>query len=112
MKPRYYMRPAVGAGWALVEDAAIREDPVSGLGINHALRDSRALAEALLRGDELSLRLFGVERDHAVLPEWHMGNELGSTQYAHALARWSRACRGASPLSGGPRRGGRRPELS
>jgi 2-polyprenyl-6-methoxyphenol hydroxylase-like FAD-dependent oxidoreductase len=42
-----YVRVPVGAGWALVGDAGLHQDPWSGLGIDQALLQATFLAEAL-----------------------------------------------------------------
>jgi 2-polyprenyl-6-methoxyphenol hydroxylase-like FAD-dependent oxidoreductase len=46
--PSFYRRP-YGPGWALVGDAGMTMDPITGLGISHAFRDAERLAEALDR---------------------------------------------------------------
>lgn len=44
---RNYFRQAHGPGWALVGDAGLAMDPVTGQGISDALRDAELLAEAI-----------------------------------------------------------------
>lgn len=47
---RGYVRRSVGAGWALVGDAAYFKDPITAHGITDALRDAELLAEAVAQG--------------------------------------------------------------
>jgi 2-polyprenyl-6-methoxyphenol hydroxylase-like FAD-dependent oxidoreductase len=48
--PNHFRRP-YGPGWALVGDAGLVLDPVTGLGISDALRDAELLADAIGSGD-------------------------------------------------------------
>lgn len=47
--PNRFVRP-YGPGWALVGDAGLVMDPITGQGIGHALRDADLLAEAIAGG--------------------------------------------------------------
>ena len=47
--PSYFRQPH-GPGWALVGDAGLLLDPVTGQGISHALRDAELLADAVADG--------------------------------------------------------------
>src|SRR5262249_39037039 len=47
--PNVFRRP-YGPGWALVGDAALVMDPITGQGIGHALRDAGSLAGAVEAG--------------------------------------------------------------
>ncbi len=44
------VRAAHGPGWALAGDAGLVMDPITGLGIGHALRDAELLSAAILDG--------------------------------------------------------------
>jgi 2-polyprenyl-6-methoxyphenol hydroxylase-like FAD-dependent oxidoreductase len=44
------IRGACGPGWALAGDAGLVMDPITGLGIGHALRDADLLSTAVLNG--------------------------------------------------------------
>jgi flavin-dependent dehydrogenase len=45
-----YHRVPFGPGWALVGDAGLLVDPITGLGMGHALRDAELLADAVVSG--------------------------------------------------------------
>jgi flavin-dependent dehydrogenase len=47
--PSYFRQP-YGPGWALVGDAGLLLDPVTGQGISHAFRDAELLADAVAEG--------------------------------------------------------------
>ncbi|MCK9517892.1 MAG: NAD(P)/FAD-dependent oxidoreductase [Dehalococcoidia bacterium] len=47
ISPEWYYRRPFGPGWALVGDAGYLKDPVLGMGINDAFRDSDNLVDAL-----------------------------------------------------------------
>jgi flavin-dependent dehydrogenase len=50
-----YLRPVIGAGWVAVGDAAVSFDPLSSLGIGHALNSGiqgARIADTRLAGDE------------------------------------------------------------
>ncbi len=63
--PNLFRQP-VGPGWALVGDAGLTMDPITGLGMGHALRDaelaSGAIAAGLDHGGRLEARLAGYAR--------------------------------------------------
>jgi flavin-dependent dehydrogenase len=44
------VRAAYGPGWALAGDAELVMDPITGLGIGHALRDAELLSSAIVSG--------------------------------------------------------------
>jgi 2-polyprenyl-6-methoxyphenol hydroxylase-like FAD-dependent oxidoreductase len=44
------VRAAYGSGWALAGDAGLVMDPITGLGIGHALRDAELLSTAIVSG--------------------------------------------------------------
>ncbi len=69
-----YFRSPSGPGWALVGDAGLAMDPVTGQGISDALRDADLLANAIAdglgggRSLEVALRDYQHARDRAVKP--------------------------------------------
>jgi 2-polyprenyl-6-methoxyphenol hydroxylase-like FAD-dependent oxidoreductase len=66
--PNRFVRP-YGPGWALVGDAGLVMDPITGQGIGHALRDADLLADAIasaLMGEQSAakaLRAYQKQRD-------------------------------------------------
>ena len=67
--PNHYRLP-VGRGWALVGDAGLHRDPVTGHGMTDAYRDAELLAGALdevLRGAPEAAALAGYHRDRDAL---------------------------------------------
>jgi 2-polyprenyl-6-methoxyphenol hydroxylase-like FAD-dependent oxidoreductase len=81
--PSYFRKP-YGSGWALVGDAGLVKDPITGQGINAAFRDAELLTEALDRGlsgqQPLTTALAGYEqqRNAAELPIYQFTLELAS----------------------------------
>jgi 2-polyprenyl-6-methoxyphenol hydroxylase-like FAD-dependent oxidoreductase len=81
--PNYVRRP-YGPGWALVGDAGLVMDPITGQGIGDALRDAELLAEAVSAGlgghRPLEAALTGYERarDRAALPMYEFTTQLAS----------------------------------
>jgi 2-polyprenyl-6-methoxyphenol hydroxylase-like FAD-dependent oxidoreductase len=73
-----------GPGWALVGDAGLVMDPVTGAGIADALRDAELLADAVAAGlnggPPLDTMLAGYQaaRDAAALPMYEMTTDLAS----------------------------------
>jgi flavin-dependent dehydrogenase len=65
-----------GPGWALVGDAGLRMDPVTGQGIADALRDAELLADAIVAGAPLSE--YAAARDAAVRPMYDFTAELAA----------------------------------
>jgi 2-polyprenyl-6-methoxyphenol hydroxylase-like FAD-dependent oxidoreductase len=78
------VRRASGPGWALVGDAGLVMDPVTGQGIGDGLRDAELLAEAVEAGlggrRPLADALEGYERarDRAAMPMYDFTTELAS----------------------------------
>jgi 2-polyprenyl-6-methoxyphenol hydroxylase-like FAD-dependent oxidoreductase len=73
-----------GHGWALVGDAGLVMDPVTGAGIADALRDAELLSDAVAAGldggpplDE-ALAGYQAARDAAALPMYEMTTDLAS----------------------------------
>jgi 2-polyprenyl-6-methoxyphenol hydroxylase-like FAD-dependent oxidoreductase len=81
--PNLVRRP-YGPGWALVGDAGLVMDPMTGQGIGDALRDAELLAGALDDGFagrrplEAALAGYQRERDRAVLPMYEFTTELAA----------------------------------
>jgi 2-polyprenyl-6-methoxyphenol hydroxylase-like FAD-dependent oxidoreductase len=78
------VRTSVGPGWALVGDAGLVMDPITGQGIGHALRDAESLSTAVTSGldgtrplDD-ALAAYRTTRDAAHLPMWDFTTELAS----------------------------------
>jgi 2-polyprenyl-6-methoxyphenol hydroxylase-like FAD-dependent oxidoreductase len=73
-----------GSGWALVGDAGLVMDPVTGAGIADALRDAELLADAVAAGlnggPPLDVALAGYQaaRDAAALPMYEMTTDLAT----------------------------------
>jgi flavin-dependent dehydrogenase len=61
-----------GPGWALVGDAGLVMDPVTGQGIAHAFRDAELLADAIATGGESALTDYRRQRDAAALPMYEL----------------------------------------
>ncbi len=76
-------RTPYGPGWALVGDAGLVMDPITGQGIADAFRDAELLADAVavgLEGGRLDRELAGYRRrrDKAVLPMYRMTQQLAA----------------------------------
>jgi flavin-dependent dehydrogenase len=71
--PAFFRQP-YGPGWALVGDAGLTLDPITGQGITHALRDAELLADAI--ADGRSLAGYHRARDRATLPMARMTARL------------------------------------
>jgi flavin-dependent dehydrogenase len=83
----YFMKQAVGPGWALVGDAGLHLDPTPGLGITDAARDAVALSEAIIEGSEKALLLYWRRRDVDSLGLYHFAADMGSEDYNNPLTR-------------------------
>ncbi|HKE67593.1 MAG TPA: NAD(P)/FAD-dependent oxidoreductase [Micromonosporaceae bacterium] len=81
--PNVFRKP-YGPGWALVGDAGLVMDPITGQGIGHALRDAQWLTDAViagLRGDrplDEGLAEFQRRRDDASGPMFDFTTDLAS----------------------------------
>ncbi len=84
---RFFMKQAVGPGWALAGDAGLHIDPTPGLGISDAVRDAIALAAAIVDGSEQAMLLYWRRRDADSLGLYHFAGEMGSETYNNALTR-------------------------
>lgn len=65
-----------GPGWALVGDAGLLMDPVTGQGIGHALRDAELLADAIATGRDSALADYHRCRDAAALPMYELTADI------------------------------------
>ena len=79
-----------GAGWALAGDAGLVMDPITGLGIGHALRDADLLSSAIATGLDLGGRL---DRE---LAGYHRRREA-ETKPVYDLTVGLSSLRGATP---------------
>lgn len=77
----FFMKKAVGPGWALVGDAGLHLDPTPGLGITDAVRDAAALADAIVDGSERALLVYWRRRDVDSIGHYHFAAQMGSERY-------------------------------
>jgi len=79
-----YLRQPYGPGWALVGDAGLLMDPVTGQGISHAFRDAELLADAVadglsgIRPLAEALRGYHRARDRAARPMYDFTARLAA----------------------------------
>jgi 2-polyprenyl-6-methoxyphenol hydroxylase-like FAD-dependent oxidoreductase len=79
-----YFRTPCGPGWALVGDAGLAMDPVTGQGISDAMRDAELLADAITdglggrRSLEKALHEYQHARDRAVKPMYDFTQDIAS----------------------------------
>jgi 2-polyprenyl-6-methoxyphenol hydroxylase-like FAD-dependent oxidoreductase len=82
-----FLRKPYGPGWALVGDAGLVMDPITGQGIADAFRDAELLSGAVdagfggfggARPMEAAMAEYQRQRDHAVLPMYDFTTELAS----------------------------------
>ena len=79
-----YLRQPYGPGWALVGDAGLLMDPVTGQGISHAFRDAKLLADAVadglggIRPLAEALRGYHRARDRAARPMYDFTARLAA----------------------------------
>jgi flavin-dependent dehydrogenase len=66
-----------GPGWALVGDAGLLMDPITGQGIAHAFRDAERLADAVAAGEPLDAA-YRARRDAETLPMYEMTTDLAA----------------------------------
>jgi flavin-dependent dehydrogenase len=71
-------RVPYGPGWALVGDAGLQMDPVTGQGISDAFRDAELLAGGVVDGRDLAG--YQAARDAAALPMYEMTLDVASLQ--------------------------------
>lgn len=78
------VRAPFGPGWALIGDAGLVMDPITGQGIGHGLRDAELLSEAVVAafaGDqtmEEALAVYRSARDAAQIPIWEFTTDLAA----------------------------------
>jgi 2-polyprenyl-6-methoxyphenol hydroxylase-like FAD-dependent oxidoreductase len=87
------VRTPFGAGWALVGDAGLVMDPISGQGISHAFQDAELLSDAVVAGlggtrplDD-ALGDYHRARDHAALPMFDFTYDLAKLEPLPVEAR-------------------------
>jgi len=79
--PAFYRHP-YGPGWALVGDAGLSLDPITGQGIGNAFRDAERLVEAIDAGFsgratlESALAIYKNQRDEDTLPMYEFTSQL------------------------------------
>jgi flavin-dependent dehydrogenase len=84
---RFFVKQAVGPGWALVGDAGLHLDPTPGLGITDALRDAIALSEAIVDGGERAFARYWRRRDADSIGLYRMAEDMGSETYNSPFTR-------------------------
>jgi flavin-dependent dehydrogenase len=82
---RYFMRRAAGPGWALVGDAGIHKEFVTGDGMTEALIQARNAADALLADSDAATSRFWRQRDVLALPTYFFGKLRGAAGPAPRL---------------------------
>jgi 2-polyprenyl-6-methoxyphenol hydroxylase-like FAD-dependent oxidoreductase len=87
LSAHFFMKQAVGPGWALVGDAGLHLDPTPGLGITDAIRDAVALADAIVDGSERAMHLYWRQRDADSVGLYHFAADMGSEHYNNPLTR-------------------------
>jgi flavin-dependent dehydrogenase len=78
VRSRYFMRRAAGPGWALVGDAGLHKEYVSGDGMSEALVQARRLAAAIAGGHDHALQRYWHERDVYALPRFCFYKDQGA----------------------------------
>ena len=79
-----YLRQPCGPGWALVGDAGLLLDPITGQGISHAFRDAELLADAVadglggIRPLAVALARYHRARDRAARPMYDFTARLAA----------------------------------
>jgi 2-polyprenyl-6-methoxyphenol hydroxylase-like FAD-dependent oxidoreductase len=90
--PNRFRAPS-GPGWALVGDAGLVMDPITGQGISHAFRDAEALSRAVVAGLggaeplDRALAAYGRERDRATLPMYKFTVDLAGLKPPNPVQR-------------------------
>jgi menaquinone-9 beta-reductase len=75
---RYFLRRAAGPGWALVGDAGMHKEYVSGDGMSEALVQAKRLAAAIAEDSEAALQRYWHERDAYALPRFCFYKDQGA----------------------------------
>jgi 2-polyprenyl-6-methoxyphenol hydroxylase-like FAD-dependent oxidoreductase len=79
-----FVRKPYGHGWALVGDAGLQMDPITGQGIGHAFRQAELLAAAIDRGLSgaeplaTALACYARQRDDEILPMYQFTTNLAA----------------------------------
>ncbi len=83
------VRAPFGPGWALVGDAGLVMDPVTGAGIGNAFRDAEVLTAAIVDGGATPAAMAAYQRarDERVLPHWEFTADLARLQPLPVEAR-------------------------
>jgi flavin-dependent dehydrogenase len=84
---RFFMKQAVGPGWALVGDSGLHLDPTPGLGISDAARDAVALSDAIIDGSERAMMRYWRRRDADSIGLYHFAADMGSEGYNNPFTR-------------------------
>ncbi len=85
--PGFYRRP-YGDGWALVGDAGLTQDPITGQGIGNAFRDSERLVHAIEAGFsgkaplEMAMAVYEKERNAETFPMYELTRQIASFEPA------------------------------
>jgi hypothetical protein len=79
------LRRATGPGWALVGDAGMHKEYVSGDGMSEALIQARNLAAAVAEGTEAALSRYWHARDAYALPRFCFYKDQGAAGRRPAL---------------------------
>ncbi len=87
VSPKFFMKQAIGPGWALVGDSGLHIDPTPGLGISDAVRDAADLSDAIIDGSEKAMRLYWRRRDAESIGLYHFAGEMGSPEYNNPFTR-------------------------
>jgi 2-polyprenyl-6-methoxyphenol hydroxylase-like FAD-dependent oxidoreductase len=96
------VRRAYGPGWALAGDAGLVMDPITGLGIGHALRDAELLVTAITEGLgggmalNKALARYEKQRNHETLPVFKFTVGLANLRAVSAAEERMFAAIGAS----------------
>jgi flavin-dependent dehydrogenase len=81
--PNFFRKP-YGPGWALVGDAGLVMDPITGQGISDAFRDAELLSDAIGAGFDgrqpldAALEVYEKKRNHEALPMYEFTTDLAS----------------------------------
>jgi len=85
------IRTAYGPGWALIGDAGLVIDPITGLGIGHALRDAELLSTGIVQGLGGARHLhdamphYEKQRDHETTPAFNWTVDLARLRGANEV---------------------------
>lgn len=77
VRSRYFLRQPVGPGWALIGDAGLHKEYLTGDGISEALVQAKRLSEAVVAASQPALEQFWRARDVEALPRFCFGKDHG-----------------------------------